>query len=550
MKQNVLKYTAIALGLCVATVAQAQDLSTEVVVDRTVDPTERAASRLGSLTPQLVLPTVNPSALPSARYTNLTALTRSYSRLDPARGAYAAYNSPYKGYFRVGYFPTLNLEAAAGYRFIDTEKAMLGANLDFHGTSYKPFEEFDAKQSYWNARVAVNGAYRPDKVSQFQAGISYEYLRQHSLVFGPQTIGTFNFGALWESQAAGLDYKIGGDIMLDKSGKYGYDPDINGRPVELDGYSQPRFTLMGEISREFQPGNRFGLGITADIVNNGDAVYEGGISPAYTGMLGFIDFEPFYALVGDNISARVGVKLDLGSGGESKNQIAPDITIQWAPSSQVGLWAEVTGGEVLNTDHEFRHLSPFLMGSDIGYDRSKVKYKALGGLNFGPFTGFSAGIYGGYAKASNWYMVNYDAEHPLMALNITGWTVGLRLGYENRLLTASLDAAIAPGDGDKAWLDNRDRAKYVVKAAVDVRPIDRLTVGLGYDYRGGRSMYGGSSLKSMGHVSDLSLRAAYSVSPRFSVYARAENILGHQYSELPMVYSQKQHGAIGFEVKF
>ena len=45
-----------------ALTAAAQDLKTEVVVDRTVEPAERAATRLGGLTPvsytHLTLPTI------------------------------------------------------------------------------------------------------------------------------------------------------------------------------------------------------------------------------------------------------------------------------------------------------------------------------------------------------------------------------------------------------------------------------------------------------------------------------------------------------------
>ncbi len=45
-------YTGLSL-LLAAVPAVAQDLSTEVVVDRTIQPKERAASRLGGITPVL-----------------------------------------------------------------------------------------------------------------------------------------------------------------------------------------------------------------------------------------------------------------------------------------------------------------------------------------------------------------------------------------------------------------------------------------------------------------------------------------------------------------
>ena len=53
------------------------------MVDRTVLPAERAASRPAGVTPALVLPAAKTIDLATADYTTLSPLTRGYTALSP-----------------------------------------------------------------------------------------------------------------------------------------------------------------------------------------------------------------------------------------------------------------------------------------------------------------------------------------------------------------------------------------------------------------------------------------------------------------------------------
>ena len=73
-----------AMALAAALSASAEDLKTEITVDRTIVPVEREATRIGSLTPRLLSSPVNMRQLSLADYTDPAAITRSISTLDPA----------------------------------------------------------------------------------------------------------------------------------------------------------------------------------------------------------------------------------------------------------------------------------------------------------------------------------------------------------------------------------------------------------------------------------------------------------------------------------
>ena len=105
--------------------AQAQKLSTEITVERTVVPAERAATRLNSVSPSIVPATVQDTRIDMAEYGQPGTLTRSSYLLAPAAWADTFALSPYRGYVSAGYFPVYNLGVSAGYRLLQTSDTRL-----------------------------------------------------------------------------------------------------------------------------------------------------------------------------------------------------------------------------------------------------------------------------------------------------------------------------------------------------------------------------------------------------------------------------------------
>lgn len=572
VKNNMKSIRYIALGaLLVAGQTFAQNLSTEVVVDRTIQPKEHAASRLGGLTPVLVLPNVKPETLSTARFTTLSPLTRSYTRLDPAVGGRAAEMSPYKGYAAIGYFPAMNLGASAGYRFLNNDKFTLGAAFQLDGESYKPYKDLlpDSKNAQWYARLGVDFGWRPKENSQLSVELDYSYLKDKTWLWDWQAVNTIGIGADWKSRINGFDYSVGIYENFEKSG----DVDVyclkdNSSTKQIEGLTQNSFGVNAAVMKPFAETSCLGIDFNADFIHTNNPIYYGIENVDNT--IGSIGVKPYYGLDMGHFTARIGIDVDFGVGDDAKVHIAPDIRLQWAASSQFGIWLNAGGGDRLNSFASRRQITNYQLFYQ-GFRRSNIPIILEGGFNFGPFSGFTAELYGGYAKANNWLMAGWIAGEEYE--KIKGWHAGLRFGYEWNIFKASLGAEIAPSKYNKAWIYNYDKAKYVISAALDVKPIEKLSVGVGYEFRDHRGYsFDPDEWYSLGNVSNLTVHADYKILPWLTVFARGENLLGRRYDILPVVAiydvewpqpfpptvgyitgglpSQKQKGAIGVAVKF
>ena len=117
--------------------AQAQKLSTEITVERTVVPAERAATRLNSVSPSIVPATVQDTRIDMAEYGQPGTLTRSSYLLAPAAWADTFALSPYRGYVSAGYFPVYNLGVSAGYRLLQPSVWVSGGSSTVMPTTAK-----------------------------------------------------------------------------------------------------------------------------------------------------------------------------------------------------------------------------------------------------------------------------------------------------------------------------------------------------------------------------------------------------------------------------
>jgi len=540
-----MKNIALILAITAATSAAAQDLSTEVLVDRTVVPAERGATRPAGLSPQLVLPSVTPMSLTPVDYTGLSTITRSYSRLSPAAGIPAAEKSPYRGYAGLGYFPALNIGASAGYRFIDNERMSLNAALQFDGESYKPLKDFDNKQQSWSGRLGIGFGYKMNKASVLSASVAYEYLNQQSLLWQATSTSAGRIGLGWRSLAGIFDYAIEASL--------GFESNADAKQTNMvsdtgfataKGLGQQEYKIDAQASAPIMDNSRAGLALNADFV------HTSGLMPGIDATLGTVGVMPFYQLTLSNLTARVGVKADFAAGGEGSVSVAPEINLQWDAAELASVWANVSGGQVMNPFSAVRRICQYQI-FEAPFGRSRVPVQFDAGINFGPFSGFTAGIFGGYASAKEWLMLNMNNVQPFTTRDITGWHAGLRLAYRHRYFEAEASVQAAPSAYDRRWVDFTDGAKYIVNAAVTAHPIERLDIELGYELRSHRSAFDAPGDRlNLGNKSDLRAGAAFRITPAFTVFARAENLLGRRYMLLPHIHSQAQTGLAGIALKF
>lgn len=574
--------TALALTLPYA--ASAKDLKTEITVDRTVVPVEKEAFRLGSLNPQLMSSQVKQRRLTLADYTTPATLTRTLSTLDPAAYADTFALSPYKGYAAIGYFPVFNLGASAGYRFIDTSRTKLGAWLQYDGYSYKESGANASKGTFNNNTVTIGARFdqRVGEKSRLGVGLSYTHAAlgmPDDFYNNSQNANIFDADLSWWSRTGLIGYHA--KLAYSYFG-YGKDVLLSGPDVLPDidskGAGENRITFnagIGYFGSSAAP--RGGIEISADFIgrNNGYEQigvqtapdrYEPRIAPIDAKTLGVISLTPYYAFNSGSIHGRIGAKIELSSGGEGKKiHIAPAVMLDWNVASQFAIYAQVDGGERLNSLRSLFDYCPY-MNAAWQYQRSHVPVTFDLGMNIGPFAGFSARIFGGYAVANDWLMPQLTYFQTKMGeqavamssfgkYDMKGWHAGVGLSYDWRsVVKADVSAEAAPQKTDRGYYLWRDRAKYVIKAGIEVRPISQLKIGVGYELRDKRCnyLYNGEeylaiNLKS---VSNLSLNASYALNDAFTIFARGENLLNHRYNLVTDIEAQGIKGLVGVTYKF
>lgn len=543
----------VAAATAACPLAKAQDLSTEVVVDRTVAPEEKEAVRPSSLSPVLTLPPVEMPALDVARFTTLSPLTRSYARLDPAEGSLAATPSPWRGYAAIGYFPMLHGGLSAGYRILDTKAITLDAAVQADGARYKPVKRDPRDFKYYDIRAGINGSWRPDEHSSLGFKASYNMLNQASPLWEMQTVNYVKVGASWQSQAAGIAYNVhalGGFEMPGNTiiHRQAFNPS---KDVLFYEPYQQRLRAGAGASYSIGGSSAVGLDLRADIIHSGNCVYDRRVMIAAGGTAGYIDLTPAYTYSAGALYVKAGVRLSYGTGKFSgeKFRVAPDVNIQWAPSGAVALWARADGGEFVMSNHDMRQYSPYQI---FIYEarNANIPFRITAGADFTLTRGLTLGIGGGYAKADNWMMMSPSVP-TFIPFDISGWNVRASLAYRHKWLSASVDGMFSPGDYSHAWLDNRDRARIVAGATLEVKPLAPLTAGVEYRGRINRNCYTyGNTSFSMGDICDLNVYASWRFNERVTVFGRCDNLLGHTYLTVAHVNSDKQTGAVGVEVKF
>lgn len=532
--------------------AVAQDLSTEVVVDRSVVPEEKAATRPASLAPVVSLPPVEMPSLQTIRFTTLSPLTRGYARLDAADGAFAAEKSPWRGYAVLGYFPLVNGHAAAGYRLLDTNKICLDASFAGEATRYTPKDGYIHHLQFYDLRFGIDGAWHPAENNRLAFNVGYDFLNQKSLMWEMQGVSYVDMSARWDETRGRSSYFVKGGAAFEMPGNTIVHPELNSHANDVIFFQpyQQRYSFAVGGSVGFAGTSAAGIEAGVEMVHTGNCMYNS-VAITSGGTAGYAYATPAYTLSAGNIFARVGLKLSMGVGDLSgkKFRVAPDINIQWSPSQTAALWIKVDGGERAMTFHDMRQYSPFQI---FIYEtvNSNVPYSLTGGVDFHPLKGFTVSASGGYAKADSWYLLSTTVPS-FRPVDISGWTARLALEYQWRFIKAAAEATIAPGDYAHAWLENRDRARTTIGASIEAAPIAPLTVGVAYRGRLDRSCYDYIGNKfSLGDVADVSLYASWRFNPRLSVFGRCDNLLGHRYLEVAQIISAKQTGAVGVAVKF
>lgn len=572
--------TSLAVALATAGIAgAADDLTKEITVEKDIVPQEREASRLNR-TPSLSLPKIDMKRLRWSDTAVPAPVTNSISLLPPASYASTMTRSPYRGYLDLGYFPSMQIGASAGYRFLDTESTIVNGWLQYDGSQYKRENSEANKLTYkdHSAELGLGVSHYVGDIGTFEANIgygfsSYNYPTLTADDFN-QSVNRFNLGLGWSSALSNIDYTI-------KAG-FGY-----------FGFSKAYSTLLDKAAKEingsvnadvryyFSPSNSIGaeLGVTFAKYSDGREIIltpandESRATPSYLSDLvsrtaGVASVKPYYMYSMDAFSARLGVNVSHSWYDGGKTHVFPDVKLAITPARQFSIGLHLYGGDSqLNSLSSLFAHSHYLNPSLI-YAPSWQKWFGDVNVVIGPFSGATIELWGGMGKAGNWampaligtdealrgayYGMDFKSTHYGMAFNYKYRDMAsLRLSYEG-----------APQGIDKGYTMWSDRAKSVFNAQLTVSPISALDICLGYELRSGRAIYevGSDSddifqgtyytLHTIGNVNSLNLGATYRITPQFNVWANVENLLNSKWEAVYGIPAKGVTGLVGIGYKF
>lgn len=536
------KYIFAALAAMVALGAGAQGLNTEITVTHEVVPEEQAATRMRRL-PSVTLPELKPAKLtPASRYLP-ASLTPYINALSAAQYADSAVAAPWRGYAVLGYGPTYNLSASAGYRVVQTEALSVDAFMQFDGMSYTskyPGIDYDGRVCFRrNSALAGASTSWNAESGTLDASVLYQYSGFNYPILDLPTLRTDHYDidanvvkaqVGWGSRVAAIGYRVNLD----------YDMIHFGNRMA----NNNRVALSGMIDWSAAEKSTWSLDLAYSLDHS-----------AIAGNKGLLHLLPNYAFGSGALKLKVGIDVDITTGNCKSAPallVAPDVNVVWQPWTFLQIWGKVGGRIDDNSRSRLFDEQPYLLADfDAGFSRI---YNGDAGLTFGPFRGARIDVFGGYAMAYDWYMPSIITGY-MTAMDVKGWHGGAALAYDyRRLLSLNLRAEFAEsprGNYSRGYALWRDHAKMNLTARAAVRPVDRLEITLAYHLRTGRQkQLPADNNLNLRAISNLQAGVSYRITPQWSAFINGENLLNKNWYLGPAVPAQGIMGMIGATYKF
>lgn len=560
--------------------ALAQDLHTEITVDRTVLPDVRDAKRPGGLVPAISAPSVSQSSLSPAEYNTHGAISPILSPLPPVSWGNATERTPYRGYASAGYFPLYHVGANAGYRFVDEDFANAGAWIQYNGNSHNgDIAHFDDALFTTNIihagiygrydisntstlNVEILGDYNSVRTPYYYLGNEIERRRsynQGSYMLNPKASWSGYFGNFYVAVGAGWQrFKFNHNLATDLTGDH------------LSHVCQDAVDASFRFG-VCRPGETVPFfGIDADVTSLKSNSILAAQSAYLSGRMNQGHVLPYLRASWKNLSGHVGANVSIAGGiGEHHIKVAPEVMVQWHQIDWLKIFARVHGGEHIDRMAEIFEYNPYIYPAQA-YQRTDMPLVIDGGVAIGPINSFEFVVEGGYALARNALIPIINIERngysysDMIHADFNSWNVGARMRY-TYLSIATFEMGFKTGGSDvnaTSWYEWHDSAKWLFDVSLKFKPIRPLDVTVGFDSRACRkaiqreypfnttSYSADISIRNLENMSNVHIRGDYKISDQISAFADIENLLNNKCYLISGMPAQGLAGLIGASYKF
>ena len=526
----------------------AQDLSTEITVERTIVPQRELSSPLQSVEPA-VLGTEAPAVrLDPDELSDIPPYEPrpGFSDLQPP---VRFSPSPYRGYALAGYLPAHNYNFMAGYSILNSDRTTLDAQVGVKGYSYSGWTDMQASKSSLlqpSAHITFFHSFATHTLLELKAGGTYDRLSDNPRLGADLHHGITRGWLDGRLTAVSGNHRLAFDL---NAHHIGIGDAVNEYPTAYSSI----FLIRGEITPK---GSQGWEGAIA-----GGVQLRRGMEPTgydFTSQtVGQVRLTPGYRLALGIASLRVGLNVDMTLGGNDRGSFhfSPEVKFAMSPLTRFHVEASVTGGNHFSSPERCYRYSPFATGQYM-FSESYTPVDARVALTFGPWDHGKLKVYGRYSQSN-------DVPMPMVMRGLMTWETvklsGFSGGAELELKPISALKATAGIEFHQQGYEygtpeNVDRAKVVLKADLTARITDRIHAGVGYHLRSGRAFFYTDPTSfgqtDAGDISDLRVHADWRVLDPLTVFFTLDNLLNKHAEILPQLRTQGFHGLVGAIYRF
>lgn len=570
MKLSDIPYIAI-IAVAAIMPAKAQNLSTEVVVDRNVSVNLPKSTPLSLLSPKSALTATAPPTPQHTEYSLRSNIDATVARANsPLFTGFAAPDTT-RTYLLAAYFPVYRLNVAAGYRIIDTRANRLQATAAFYGTSWKAnsttadgeknilgHNTFNAGLSWQhtspdgimadaNASYSLTGVMLPDnyRPADNKSRRNISRTRINADIKGSGNID-------WEASARLNSFGVASDVLF---------PSVAAdKATATPGPSELMIGIGGKAAGKGT--SHFAIALDADMRHSASAVISSLVllsAPAHTTQ-GIIAVSPSYSMNYSGFRLRIGIRADVGLGtGGTVAGVAPDVAAFKQLSAALAIYGKVTGGRDFNTLNQLFSYSVYAPCAVSGALR-RTPVDARAGIRLFLPKGLKADVFARYAAtrcamrpAS---MSANAADIAFMApANVSGWQAGVDISWHDELpVEIHAGARLNAAGAASGFNDIPDGAKAILNAGASVCVGTNISIRTDYSLRACRRYLllsdESAADAAMPNLSDLSAGATWRLNPRLNIFVSIENILCRRQYLLPGLPSARLSGLLGAAYRF
>lgn len=539
MKRSIYIAGGITLATLMPFALQAQTqqpkdttMTRTVVVEQEYNPNIMDASKVN------VLPKVEEPAVvkKKAEYavTPLPATTIPMGMMNPYLISKMQPNAT-PGYIRAGYGNYGNLDVFANYLFRLSDKDKLNVRFQMDGMDGEldmPEEKLTWDAYYYRTRANIDYTHQFSRIDFNLAanfGLSNFNLAPYEPGKQKFTEGDFHIGLKSTDESYPVQFKAETNLMM-------YNRQNNNTLLFSDALGETQIHTKGVVSGTISDEQTINIGAdirnifyTKDFKTEDLPVYEDRTTLA---------LNPYYELNNDSWRLHIGANVDFSFGAGKTLRVSPDVTAQYVFSDSYVLYAQATGGKMVNDLRRLERISPYLLPLGTIHDTYEQLNAAIG-FKASPCTGLWLNLYGGYQdlKDDAFQMQQADEEtvddetayyqfQDLGFTNSHNVYAGLKISYDYKDIFAfAIDGTYRNWDAKEEYALLLKPA-YELKFDATLRPVKGLGIHLGYNYAGREEI---KDLGKLSAINNLYAGAEYNVFKGVSVYARLNNLLNQEY---------------------